>query len=104
VNNQPENSKTVTIGLIQTAVSEDIAENTAKTQRKIEEAAQKGAQIVCLQELYRTKYFPQQENVDAAPLAESIPGPSTTTFAELAKKYKVVIIAPLFEKGTDGKF
>ncbi len=75
-----------------------------KTQQKIEEAAERGAQIICLQELYRTRYFPQQENVDVAPLAETIPGPSTTAFAELAKKHKVVIIAPLFEKSADGKF
>ena len=97
-------NKAVTVGLIQTTVSENIAENMAKTQQKIAEAAEKGAQIICLQELYRTRYFPQEENVDASPLAETIPGPSTEAFAELAKKYGVVIIAPLFEKNKNGKF
>jgi agmatine deiminase len=100
----PKNSKIVTVALIQSAVSEDIAGNMEKTMRKIEEAAHRGAQIICLQELYRTRYFPQEENVDAAPLAESIPGPSTEAFSALAKKHGVVIIAPLFEKGADGKF
>ncbi len=76
----------------------------AKTGQKIIQAAQRGAQIICLQELYRTRYFPQEEKVDAAPLAESIPGESTKVFAELAKKYKIVIIAPLFEKSAEGKF
>ncbi len=96
--------KEVTVALIQTAVSEDIAENMAKTQHKVAQAAKKGAQIICLEELYRTRYFPQEEKVDAAPLAETIPGPSTDAFSELAKKYSVVIIAPLFEKGKNGKF
>jgi agmatine deiminase len=90
--------------LIQTTASDNIAENTAKTQQRIIQAAEKGAQIICLQELYRTRYFPQRENVDAAPLAETIPGPSTKAFCTLAKKYGIVIIAPLFEKAPNGKF
>jgi agmatine deiminase len=96
--------KAVTIGLIQTSVSENIAENMAKTAEKIEQAAQRGAQIICLQELYRTTYFPQQEKLDVEHLAESIPGESTRLLSGLAKKHKVVIIAPLFEKTKDGKF
>jgi agmatine deiminase len=100
---QKKTSKSVTIALIQTAVSENIAENMKKTCLKIEESAKRGAQIVCLQELYRTRYFPQEENVDVHAYAETIPGESTNAFAELAKKYKIIIIAPLFEKGSDGK-
>jgi agmatine deiminase len=96
--------KTVTVGLIQTMVSENIAANMAKTQQKIIEAAKKGAQIVCLQELYRTRYFPQQENLDVKALAESIPGESTRAFSELAKKFGIVIVAPLFEKNPNGKY
>jgi agmatine deiminase len=97
-------SKAVTIGLIQTAVSENMAENMKKTSLKIEEAAKRGVQIICLQELYRNRYFPQEENCDAHGLAEAIPGESTTALGELAKKHKIIIIAPLFEKGSDGKF
>ena len=92
----------VTIGLIQTAVSENIAQNMQKTQRKIEQAAHLGAQIVCLQELYRTRYFPQYENVNAE-LAEFIPGESTDAFS-VAKKHNIVIIAHFFEKNLNGKF
>ena len=87
--------KLVTIGLIQTSVSENIAENMKKTAEKIEQAAEKGAQIICLQELYRTTYFPQEEKKDFSALAESIPGESTNLFSKLAKKHKIVIIAPL---------
>ena len=75
-----------------------------KTANRIEEAAKIGAQIICLQELYRTRYFPQNENLDVKGLAETIPGDSTRLFSELAKKHKIVIIAPLFEKSKEGKF
>lgn len=92
------------MGLIQTAVSENLADNMKKTLRKIEEAAARGAQIVCLQELYRTRYFPQEEKVNATSFAESIPGESTKAFSVLAKKLRVVIIAPVFEKNPNGKF
>jgi agmatine deiminase len=99
-----EKRKIVSIGLIQTTVSDDIADNMKKTIEKIEEASRKGAQIVCLQELYRTKYFPQEEKQDVSKLAETIPGESTRAFSELAKKKKIVIIAPLFEKNSNGKY
>jgi agmatine deiminase len=94
----------VHIGLIQTRVSNNIADNMKKTLEKIKEAATKGAQIVCLQELYRTKYFPQEEKQDVSKLAETVPGESTKAFAELAKEKKIVIIAPLFEKTSNGKY
>ena len=96
--------KIVSIGLIQTTVSDDIAANMKKTIERIEEASRRGAQIVCLQELYRTKYFPQEEKQDVSQLAETIPGESTRAFSELAKKNKIVIIAPIFEKHSNGKY
>lgn len=96
--------KTAVIGLIQTAVSEDIDANLIKTLDKIEEAAKRGAQIVCLQELYNTRYFPQEERQNVEKYAETIPGKSTNALSELAKKYKIVIIVPLFERVVKGKF
>jgi len=75
-----------------------------KTAKKVEEAAKLGAQIICLQELYRTRYFPQEEKQDVSSLTETIPGASTDLFCGLAQKHGIVVIVPLFEKGSDGKF
>ena len=96
--------KKVTIGLIQTQVSNDLDFNLKKTSAKIIEAAKKGAQIVCLQELYRTKYFPKQKKRAVSKFAETIPGESTSLFSKLAKKLKIVIIAPIFERYKSGKY
>jgi agmatine deiminase len=94
---------TVTIGLVQTSLSDDIRNNMEKTIVKIREAASKGAQIICLQELYRTKYFPTDERKDVTKLAETIPGETTSTLSNLAKELNVVIIAPIFEVDASGK-
>lgn len=91
----------VIIGLVQTAVSADVDLNMKKNILYVKEAITRGAQIICLPELYKTIYFPQQERTNASNLAETIPGESTEAFSILAKKYGVVIIVPLFEK--DGK-
>jgi agmatine deiminase len=85
-------------------VSEDLLANIEKTVKRIEEAARKGAKIVCLQELYRTRYFPQEENQYANGFAETVPGESTKVFSNLAKKHKIVIIVPIFEKHSNGKY
>lgn len=87
----------VTIGLVQTSLSDDIRSNMENTITKIKEAADKGAKIICLQELYRTKYFPTDEKKDVTKLAETIPGETTSTLSSLAKELQVVIIAPIFE-------
>lgn len=94
----------VTVGLVQTSVSEDIAANKKKTMESVKEAAKKGAQIICLQELYRTKYFPQEEKIDTAKLSETIPGESTRAFSNLAKEQGVVVIVPIFEKARTGDY
>src|ERR1041385_5030867 len=99
-----KNNSTVRIGLIQTAVSNDIRKNVRKTISKIREAAKRGAQVVCLQELYRTKYFPTDEKADVAHLAETIPGDSTHAFAPLAKDLNIVIVAPVFEVDAKGQY
>ena len=69
---------------------------------KIREAANKGAQIVCLQELFTSLYFCDVEDYENFKLAEPVPGPSTDTLSALAKELGVVIIASLFEKRTNG--
>jgi agmatine deiminase len=92
----------VKVGLVQTSVSENVDENLNKTLEKAKEAIAKGAKIVCLQELYRTVYFPQYEDRDASSLAETSPGESTEAFSNLAREHSVVIIVPLFEKDESG--
>ncbi len=77
-------------------------ENLAKVQQKIREAAAQGAQIVCLQELFRSLYFCDVEDYENFKLAEPIPGPSTETLGALAKELNVVIVASLFEKRAEG--
>ncbi|MGQ0772156.1 MAG: agmatine deiminase family protein [Nitrososphaerota archaeon] len=95
--------KTITIGLVQTKLSDDIKANMRRTAEKIREAASKGAKIVCLQELYRTKYFPIEEKKDATQLAETVPGETTSALSAIAKELKVIIIAPVFEVDVSGK-
>lgn len=77
-------------------------ENLTKTIEKIRETAKLGAQIICLQELFRSLYFCDVEDYENFKLAEPIPGPSTDTLGKVAKELGVVIIASLFEKRTQG--
>ncbi|MCE7862750.1 MAG: acyltransferase [Bacteroidetes bacterium CHB5] len=79
-------------------------ENLAKAIERIREAAKKGAQIVCLQELFTSLYFCDVEDYENFKLAEPIPGPSTESLAAVAKELGVVIIASLFEKRTEGLY
>ena len=92
----------IKIGLIQAACSADPTANLEKTLKLAEQAARRGAQIICTQELFRSQYFCQTEDHRNFRLAEPIPGPGTDAFSELARKHKVVIIASLFEKRAAG--
>jgi len=92
----------VNVGLVQMSCSPDPAVNLKKASARIQEAAEKGAQIVCLQELYRTQYFCRSEDYDNFRLAETIPGRSTEEFSEIAREKCLVVIAPLFEKRAEG--
>src|SRR6516162_3032701 len=100
----PRSSTKVNVGLIQTACSPDPKANLRKTLAAAERAAKQGAKIICTQELFRSQYFCQSEDHKYFKLAESIPGPTTEAFQKLAKKYKVVIIASLFEKRSAGLY
>ncbi len=92
------------VGLVQTTCSTDPQENLDKTVVLIREAAAKGAQIVCLQELFRSQYFCREENAELFNLAETIPGPSTETIGKVAKEAKVSVVASLFEKRATGLY
>lgn len=82
----------------------DPESNLKKAIKKTREAAAKGAQIVCLQELFRSLYFCDVEDYDNFLLAESIPGPSTDALSKVAAEEGVVIIASLFEKRAEGLY
>jgi len=95
---------TVQVGLVQMTCTASKEENLRKAIEKTREAAAKGAQIVCLQELFTSLYFCDEENYDNFSLAETIPGPSTDSLGALAKELGVVIIASLFEKRAQGLY
>lgn len=90
----------VKLGLIQTKVSNDFKKNLDHTVAKVKEAAKNGAQIICLQEVFRSAYFPQYEKKDYKHVAETRSGESVTVFSKLAKELQVVILVPIYEKET----
>ena len=97
--------RSVQIGLVQMSCGADVAANRTKAMVRIEEAAAKGAQVICLQELFTSLYFCDVENYDNFGLAEAIPdGPSVQALMPLAKRLGVVIVASLFEKRAAGLY
>jgi len=94
----------VKVGLVQMKCEASKSANTSKAIEKIREAAKKGANIICLQELFTSLYFCDVEAYDNFKLAEPIPGETSNTLAALAKELGVVIIASLFEKRTEGLY
>ncbi|RNC80013.1 MAG: acyltransferase [Balneola sp.] len=96
--------RTVQVALIQMSCSSNPEENLEKVKDKIREAANKGARIICLQELFRSLYFCDIEDYDNFKLAEPVPGPTTEMLQPLAKELGVVIIVSLFEKRAEGLY
>ena len=92
----------VKVGLVQMSCSNNKEANLQKAIEKVKEAAARGAQIVCLQELFTSLYFCDVEDYENFKLAEPIPGPSSDALSKLAKELNVVIIASLFEKRAQG--
>lgn len=97
-------SNGVKIGLIQMSCSESPDRNLSKARDRILRAARKGARIICLQELFRSRYFCQKEDASRFALAEKIPGPTTEALSDIARSKGIVIVAPVFEKRTDGVY
>src|SRR5271168_661992 len=95
-------AKTFSIGLVQMSCTPDPQQNLAKAVARVEEAASRGAQVICLPELFRSQYFCQKEDPDLFNLAETIPGPSTEALTPLARRLQVAIVAPVFEKRAPG--
>ena len=92
----------VSVGLVQMSCTADKIANLHKAVEKVREAAAKGAQIVCLQELFTSLYFCDTEDYEHFKLAEAIPGPSTEVLGKVAAELGVVIIASLFEQRAKG--
>jgi N-carbamoylputrescine amidase len=94
----------ITIGLVQMACATTPDENLRRAIAAITEAARAGARIICLPELFRSRYFCQHEDVTQFDLAESIPGPTTNALAKVARDTRTVLIAPVFERRAPGLF
>lgn len=96
------NSTPFTIGLIQDHADADATSNVARAERLIRDAAERGAQIICLKELFNAPYFCKAQTSERFDLAEPIPGPTTDAMQALAKELEVVLIIPLFERQAAG--
>lgn len=96
--------KEVSVGLVQHSCGKNVQANKDRAVKEIRTAAEKGAQIICLQELFQSIYFCFEESPEYFKLAEKIPGKSTGFFQNLSKELGVVIIASLFEKRTEGLY
>jgi N-carbamoylputrescine amidase len=95
-------SAVFTIGIVQDHADGDVQGNVARAERLVREAARRGAQIVCLKELFHSLYFCKSQQCDRFDLAEPIPGPTTDRMQALARELAVVLIVPIFERQTAG--
>ena len=93
-----------TIGLIQMASTPDPEENLRRAESCLKEAADQGAEVICLPELFRSQYFCQREDAALFDLAEPVPGPTTEALGRIAREKQVVVIAPIFERRAAGVY
>jgi len=93
-----------TIGIIQDSASDDAAATVAATEARVREAAARGAQIICLKELFNAPYFCKAQQCERFDIAEPIPGPTTERMQRLARELGVVLIVPLFERQASGVY
>jgi N-carbamoylputrescine amidase len=98
------NPKNFKVALVQMSVGTKPADNLKHAIQFIEEAGKKGAQVVCLPELFQSQYFCQREDVAYFDLAEAVPGPTTDALGKVAKKAGVALVAPLFERRAAGVY
>jgi len=93
-----------TVGIIQDAATSDVTATVEATIARIREAAARGAQIVCLKELFNTTYFAKSTRIEHFDLAEPVPGPITDRMQALARELAIVIVVPLFVRRTSGLY
>ena len=92
------------IGIVQMSCTPEPEENLERAIAHVRDAAAKGAELICLPELFQTQYFCQREDIALFDLAEPIPGPATKRLGDLARELKVTIIASLFERRAAGLY
>ncbi len=97
-------ARKITIGLVQTTAGTDKAQNLERTGELIRQAAKRGAKLVCLQELFASPYFCQEENTAFFDLAEPLDGPSVQAIARVAKECAVSVVTPIFERRAPGLY
>jgi N-carbamoylputrescine amidase len=93
-----------TIGLIQDHATATLQDNIARAEQQVREAAARGAQIICLKELYHAEYFCKSQQFDRFDLAQPVPGPATHAMQNLARELAVVIVVPVFERQAAGLY
>src|ERR687895_1835343 len=93
-----------TVGIIQDSASDDAAAVLASTEERIREAARRGAQIVCLKELFNAPYFAKSKKHERFDIAEPIPGPTTERMQSLANELGIVLVVPIFERQARGVY
>ncbi|MBT8096632.1 MAG: carbon-nitrogen hydrolase [Woeseia sp.] len=104
MNGGPQTAGTLKLGLVQMAMGEDPGENTERAVALTIDAARRGAEVICLPELFRSRYFCQTEDSAFFQLADTVPNALTERFATVAAEHDVAIIASLFEKRTTGLY
>jgi len=97
-------SNEFTIGVIQDHAGPDRGQNVERAAGLVRDAARRGAQIICLKELFATPYFCKSQRAERFDLAEPVPGPTTDLFERLARELAVVLIVPLFERQAPGVY
>ncbi|HUY20054.1 MAG TPA: carbon-nitrogen hydrolase [Candidatus Binataceae bacterium] len=98
------NGNRISIGLVQMSCGPSLDDNLARAVAAIEDAAARGATIVCLPELFRSRYFCQTEDPHSFDLAEPVPGPTTERLAAIARKARVVVVGSIFERRAEGVY
>lgn len=99
-----QNREIYKVGLVQMSMGDDLDANLRKAAEFVREAAGKGAKIVCLPEMFRSKYFCQKEDADLFDLAEPLDGPSAAALSKIADEKNISVIVPIFEKRSLGLY
>src|SRR5438876_11327891 len=92
------------VGIIQDSASSDMKATIDASVARIREAAERGAQIICLKELFNAPYFCKSQRCERFDIAESIPGPTTDVMQKIARELEVVLVVPLFERQARGVY